>query len=105
MTSDPPIYLIEMLITNATLANTDDPAATGPGAVAIDQGMVLWIGPAADAATVPAQEVLDARGAAIAPELCHVHFQGQLATVDMTALRAEMAEGTATILNRFSAAA
>jgi 5-methylthioadenosine/S-adenosylhomocysteine deaminase len=71
----PPIYLIDLLITNGWVVTMDgERTIVESGAVAIDQGTIVWVGPAADAATVPASEVLDAHGAIIAPGLVDTHF-------------------------------
>jgi 5-methylthioadenosine/S-adenosylhomocysteine deaminase len=71
----PPIYLIELLVINGCIVTMDAEATViESGAVAIDLGRIIWVGPAREAHGIPAQEVLDAHGAIIAPGLIDTHF-------------------------------
>jgi 5-methylthioadenosine/S-adenosylhomocysteine deaminase len=44
------------------------------GAIAVDLGRIIWVGPSSDAQGIPAQEVLDAHGAIVAPGLVDTNF-------------------------------
>lgn len=70
-----PTYLIDLVVTNGTVVTMDgDRTVLHDGAVAIDQGRILWVGPSSEAGVIPAQEVLDAHGGIVAPGLVDTHF-------------------------------
>jgi 5-methylthioadenosine/S-adenosylhomocysteine deaminase len=71
----PPIYLIELLVINGCVVTMDVQATViESGAVAIDLGRIVWVGPSSDAGAIPAQEVLDVHGAIVVPGLVDTHF-------------------------------
>lgn len=75
MNASPPDYLIDLLVTNGAVVTMDGDMRVHPvGAVAIDQGQILWVGPEHQAGAIPAQEVLDAGGGIIAPGMVDTHF-------------------------------
>jgi 5-methylthioadenosine/S-adenosylhomocysteine deaminase len=74
--NDPaPDYLIDLVVKNCTVLTMDPDGTVVPsGALGIDQGVIVWIGADADAATIPAEQVIDGHGAILMPGLFDTHF-------------------------------
>jgi 5-methylthioadenosine/S-adenosylhomocysteine deaminase len=70
-----PDYLIDLVVKNGTVLTMDgERTVLTSGAVAIDQGAIIWIGPDAEAAAIPAEQVIDAHGGIVMPGLFDTHF-------------------------------
>jgi 5-methylthioadenosine/S-adenosylhomocysteine deaminase len=70
-----PDYLVDLVVKNAVVL-TMDAAGTvlDRGALAIDQGDIVWMGPDAAAGAIPAEQVIDAHGGIVMPGLLDTHF-------------------------------
>src|ERR1700712_2362261 len=75
MSAAAPEHLIDLVVKNGVLLTMDaDRTVITSGAIAIDQGVIIWIGADREAAAIPAEQVIDAHGSIVMPGMFDTHF-------------------------------